>query len=165
MRKSITSSLAMAMVMSALAPMALFAQNATPTIPAAPKAAVQSVNPTGATMTNRAMANRNGKWRHRNHHKNMYWRNAANNPAAMRSGGMATAGGMYRPTNSAVTGAAVAKTNTNAATSTATAVGKTHHSRHHKATVDKSKSTSNSATRAATQASKSKAPPKAKNVA
>jgi hypothetical protein len=148
----------MAVVMSALAPMTLFAQNAAPTTPPA-GAAVG--NPTGAA-TSRPMVTRNGKWRHRNHHRNMNmnWRNAGNGTGAMRGSGMPTTGAMYRPAKNASVNGAAATTNANAAT-TAT---KTHHGRHHKTMTEKQKSTPNTAKQAATQASKTKTPPKAKNI-
>jgi hypothetical protein len=147
----------MAVVMSALGPMTLWAQNAAPTTPTTPPAGAAVGNPTGAATT-RPMVTRNGKWRHRNHHRNMNmnWRNANNGAGAMRVNGAPTTGRMYRPNKNPVMNGATAAPNANAATT----ANKTHHSRHHKATTEKSKSTPTNTK----QASKSKAPPKAKNI-
>lgn len=110
MKRTITKSLALAVLMAALAPVPVWAQNvAAPATggvnPTAP--AMKAMPPQGATK-NRAMAVRTGgKWRHRAHHRNMYWRSATTRQGTPGATGVAKTHGAFTPAaNSAATGTA-----------------------------------------------------------
>ncbi len=146
MRKSIASSFAAALVVSALAPMTLFAQNtaAPTTAPAATATPGNSVTQPGMrkfnksfTPGNRAMMTRNnGKWRNRQLHRTMpYGRHNGTNRANWgNTGAVSTA----TPTSPAINNGA-------AATTKQTATGAKRMNSTHKGHSGKHKATNNSA--------------------
>jgi hypothetical protein len=150
MRKTIASSLAALLMMSALAPIDALAQNAAapPTGQATPPAATATIPATAAAK--RTMAMRGGKFRHRNNHRNMYWRTGTNNLRAMRPSGSAAipatfgAAGKQRVTGASATAATI-----NPAATGATATKGTHP----KAYAGKSKQSTRHATEASKNAS------------
>jgi len=131
MRKSIASSLAALLMMSAFAPIDALAQNAGapaggPANPATPPAATATVPSNAAA--NRAMALRNGKFRHRHNHRNMYYRTGANNLRAMGPSSAANMPATFGAAgNQSVTGASATTAKANAAATGATATKGTHH--------------------------------------